>query len=810
MTAAAPIAQARPNRKQLAKLLERAIASHQAGDLATARAHYETILAVQPRQIESLANLGAVYVQSGDPAGGLELIERALRENPNQPYAVNSRGNALRALGRLEEAEQAYRRALAQSPGYADAHYNLGGVLQNCGRLEAAIASYQAALAIEPDYIDALNNCGIALRDLGRVDAAIEAYDRALVIDAGRADTHNNRGVALQSSGELDAALASYERAVTLAPLFAAAWSNRSHALFELERYPEALLSCDEALALSPDYSDALSNRGIILRPLGRGAESLAAFERAIELNPRHAEALTNRGAMLQELFRWDEAYACHDRALAIAPNFPEALQNRGVALLIQRRWEESLRDIERAVQLRPRLRHALGTLVFLKLALCEWGGLAELSTELLAILDRHPDVAIPFELMATPASLAQLRRSAERWVGLKYPPQPGVGRSAASATGRRLKIGYVSSDFRNHAVTHLVLELLERHDRSRFEVIGIACGPAHDDPYKDRVVKACDQFIEVGAEYDKAVMARVAVLELDIAVDLNGHTENAGTALFARRLAPLQVGYLGYPGTSGASYFDYLVSDEIVIPAAHRPHYSEQIAYLPGCFQVNSQRPDPERRYTRAELGLPAEGVVFCSFNNTYKITPDIYDVWMRLLHQVPGSVLWLRDIQPRATANLVAEAERRGIDKSRLVFAQPVGYHDHHARLRVADLFLDSLYYNAHTTAGDALWAGVPVITRIGETFASRVAASLLAAAELPGLVATSTEMYEALALELARRPEVLAGLKRRLAETRTRLPLFDVSRTIGNLERAYELMWQRAVAGLPPEHLSVPAAP
>jgi predicted O-linked N-acetylglucosamine transferase (SPINDLY family) len=388
------------------------------------------------------------------------------------------------------------------------------------------------------------------------------------------------------------------------------------------------------------------------------------------------------------------------------------------------------------------------------------------------------------------------------------YPPDPLQGSFPRRTAGDRIRIGYFSADYSGHATMHLMAGLLELHDRERFEVTGFSFGPVVQDAVRARVESAFERFVEVGNRSDREVAALSRELSIDIAVDLKGYTSEARPGIFAHRAAPVQVGYLGYPGTLGAGYVDYLIADRMVVPEGSEGYYQEKLVYLPDSYQVNdAKRRIAETRYERQELGLPREGFVYCCFNNNYKIMPAMFGVWMRILGRVPGSVLWLLEDNAQAAKNLRTAAEQQGVSSERLVFAPRVAAGEHLARHRCADLFLDTLPCNAHTTASDALWAGLPVLTCLGQGFAARVAGSLVRAVGLPELIAASLEDYEELAVQLAQDPRRLEGLRARLEANRGSAPLFDTARYARHLESAYTLIHARHRAGLPPASIEVP---
>jgi predicted O-linked N-acetylglucosamine transferase (SPINDLY family) len=682
---------------------------------------------------------------------------------------------ALHQAGRLGEAEILYKRILAMDTSHAGALGNLGLIHLQRGNREACIRLLGKSLEISPNQPTALNALGMSLQDLNRLDEAIASYDRAIALKPDFIEALYNRGNALQLVSRLDEALANYDRTLALRPDFAEAYYNRGIAQQKLNRLDEALASYDRALALRPDFAEAHNNRGNALKDIWRLDEALASYDRALALRPDSVEIHNNRGNVLQILKRFDEALASYDRALALKPDYP----------------------------------YLAGSWLHCKMLCCDWNGLEAAYTVITDAIDIGKKASPPFTILAIPSTPAQQLRCAQIFIRDKYP-----GRSTTMWPGERhnhdrIRIGYFSSDFRNHATGHLMAELFERHNRSRFEIIGFSYGPPANDPWRQRLEKTFDRFFDVRTWADRDTAALVREREIDIAVDLNGFTQSRRTGVFALRPAPVQVNYLGYPGTLGADYMDYLIADQTLIPQKHQMYYDEKIVYLPHTYQANnSTKTISSRPFSRSELGLPDGAFVFCAFNNSFKITPDLFDVWMRLLQQVPGSVLWLLEGNAVATRNLRLETEKRGVSSDRLVFAPYMELAEHLARQRQADLFLDTFYCNAHTTASDALWAGLPVLTCLGDTFAGRVAASLLQAVGLPELITHSHADYESLALALATDPERLAAIRRRLALNRTTQPLFDTTRFTRHLEEAYAKMHERCQAGLARDHIVVEA--
>ena len=680
--------------------------------------------------------------------------------------------------------------------------------LHQAGKLDEAKILYEKLLAVDARHIGALNNLGAVLSQRGHLADAIRPIQRSLEINSNQPVILNVLGVLFQNLRRFDEALASYDRALALRPDLVEAHYNRGNLLQGLNRPVEALASYDRALALRPDLVEAHGNRGVALEKLNRLDEALASYDRAIALRPEFAEPHNNRGNVLKNIGRMEDALASYDRALALRPEYAEAHYNRGNALQMLNRFDEALASFDRALSLKPDYPYLIGTWLHCKMHCCDWRNLETAWTSVCDAIDRRQKAAAPFAILAIPSTPAQQQRCAQICIRDRFPRHAVPLWQGERYAHDRIRIGYFSSDYGDHPVSHLIARLIESHDRTRFEIAGFSFGMPTNDVWRQRLEKAFDRFLDVGRRTDREIAGLARELEIDIAVDLNGFTKNARTGIFALRPAPVQVNYLGYPGTMGADYIDYLIADATVVPEAHRQFYDEKIVYLPHSFQVNNPtRQIADRSFSRVELGLPDDAIVFCCFNHNYKITPDLFDIWMRLLHAVSGSVLWLSGGNATAARNLRLEAEKRGISPERLVLAPRMeSLADHLARHRQADIFLDTFYYNAHTTASDALWAGLPVLTCLGETFAGRVAASLLGAVGLPELVTRSPADYEALALELATQPGRLAAIRRKLETNRTTHPLYDTTRFVRHIEAAYGKMHERHHAGLAPEHIVV----
>lgn len=607
--------------------------------------------------------------------------------------------------------------------------------------------------------------------------------------------------------GNLKAALRLFNDAQNINPRGANVLADKGRVLTMLGRHEDALVCYREATALEPRHRAAWQNQGCTLLALGRPAEALAVFDYMLKIDPGFVSAWHNRAIALTDLRRYPEAVASCDRALAIEPNYPEALQSRGIALEYLRRHDLAISNFTRANELKPSLEYLLGSLVLSQLYCNDFQGLQQRSSELTDRVRRNERVVTPWSFLFASDSPADQLACARIFAADKYPPMKPPQWKGEVYRHDKIRLAYLSSDFREHPTSYLLADLFEHHDRSQFETIGVSYGPDDNSNIRARVIRAFDRFIDYASMTDAEAAVLLRRDEVDIVVDLNGYIQHNRLGILARRPAPIQVSYLAYPGSMGVDYIDYIIADRWIIPEADRKFYSEQVVYLPHCYQANdAKRHISPQMPSRAECGLPERGFVFCCFNGPHKLTPETFEVWMRLLKEMPDSVLWLMRGNPAATDNLRREAEIRGVAAARLVFADRMPLSDHLARHRLADLFLDTLPCNAHTAASDALWAGLPVLTCSGRTFAGRVAGSLLNAIGLPELITDSLQQYETKALTIARDRELLASLKAKLAHNRITHPLFDTYRFTRHIEAAFHTMLQRQRRGLKPASFAV----
>ena len=678
-------------------------------------------------------------------------------------------GGMLASQGRRIEAIGAFRHALAACPAQLAWRCNLASLLAEDGRHEEAIAESAAVLAVDPGFATALYNQATSLLALGRADAAVGALSRCAALTPDDKRVHNNLGLALAAQGRHAAALDAYARALRLDAGYWRALNNRASAHMVLRQFEPALADLDRALRLAPRYARALVNRGTTLRALGRHEAALESYRTAFP----DPDALANAmDLLMSELQRSGEALACAAELYRVAPE----------------------RD------------HAAGAYHAVSQAVAQWHDYDARVAYIAGRIRGGHWAATPFRFL-TVSDAPDEQLACARLVPRRILPAAPLWRGEVYRH-RRIRVGYLSADFWAHATGYLAAGLFECHDRERFECFAFSHGrPPPDDPLRPRLQSALEHFADVDRLSDSELGACIRDHEIDILVDLKGYTSGSRLELLHLRPAPVQVHYLGYPGTLGTPAIDYLIADPVVVPPEHDRFYSEAIVRLPHTYQVTDDRRiiDPEP-WTRAQAGLPALGTVLCAFHQTYKLTPPVFDVWMKVLRGQPDATLWLLEQSPDATRRLGNEAAARGVDPRRLVFAPSLPQARHLARLRLADLLLDTWPYSAHTTASDALWAGVPVIALQGRGFAARVSSSVVNAAGLPELITGSLVQYESLLAELCADPGRLLALRARVAAGVRTSPLFDTAGFTRALEQAYTRMWSRCRQGLPPAAIEI----
>jgi predicted O-linked N-acetylglucosamine transferase (SPINDLY family) len=671
------------------------------------------------------------------------------------------------------------------------------------GDLEAAEQVYRDLISADPQNFPALQMLALLEHQSKNYDSALDLYRRALDINDQDAGVLTNYGVSLAASGHPESSLDAYHRALKLNPEMVEAYFNLGNALKQLHRMEEAVSSYEKALALKPDYVKALNNLGTVQHFFRNIQSAIDCYDRALRAEPESADVLSNKGRALEKLGRYEEAAACLDQSLAIDPSNESALNHRA-------RLSSTLKDFTAACEgylqltsLNPEYEFCIGNLQHSLAYCCDWKNFEQNLHKILEGVRAEQLVQTPLALLADSDDTELQLICARIYEQLRNASINEPTGDIASYRHKRIRLAYVSADLRNHAVSYLMAGVFEQHDRTQFEVFAISLAPAAKTTMGERIASAFDHFIDVSTMSDKEVVELMRDLEIDIAVDLMGYTGQTRFAIFKYRVAPVQVSYLGFPATTGAQYMDYIVADNYVIPKAQRGFYSESIAYLNGCFQANDDKRQISSEIpSRQALDLPENGFVFCCFNNSYKITPTIFDIWMNLLREVDGSVLWLLGQQEAVRENLQKEARLRGIEPGRIIFSSHTAYAQHLARLGQADLFLDTFPFNAGTTASDALWAGLPIVTCSGRSFASRMAGSLLTGLGLEELVTDELSEYQQLAQKLALNPTVLASIRERLLRNRSESAVFNTQRCTHALEMVFLEMWRRQQGGKPPK--------
>jgi len=650
----------------------------------------------------------------------------------------------------------------------------------------------------------------------GDLQQAIRCFRASIQADNKIAAVHHDLGVALCQNDQHEAAQICFEQAVSLEPRLAAAWFNGGNALCRLKRTSDAIRWFLKAVQVDPRFADAHYNLATAYKTIQNDEQALRHYSAAISADPNMPEAHNNLGTLLLKARRFDEAVSSFQRAIALRPDYRQAIYNLSLALNRSERVEQAIPYALRAVQLKPDYGEGLVLLVSMLQQTCDWPSLERYNQRLEALtvdqLNAGMRPAEPpfmsFTRSADPVRNYQVARSWSRWLtAQRGGPVRRFDFGGRRHKGGRIVVGYLSEQFRDAATAHLMADLFKHHDRNRFRIAAYSCGMDDGSYHRRAIEQGVDQFIDIRAFSDAAAAERIYHDGVDILVDLIGWMHGHRMGILALRPSPIQVNYLGFPGTTGADFMDYIIADPVVIPPDHRRHYSEKVVYLPHCYQTTDPHPPTcDRVASRREFGLPEGKIVFCSFSTDYKIEPEMFGAWMRILTNVPQSVLWLLVRTSTAQTNLRREAQMHGVDPQRLVFAKPLNKAQHLNRLALADLALDTHIVNGHTTVSDALMAGLPVITLMGTHFASRVAGSILRAIDMEALVTHSLDDYVRLATRLGGTHGRLLELKQKLSRNKFQAPLFDTRRQARFIENAYEQMWLRFRQGLAPQELIV----
>ena len=739
-------------------------------------------------------------------------FRRVIRREPTHVPALNLLVVLLMSVGRFADAEPFIASATKLNKRSDVSFYNYGLIARHLNKLQLAYEQFTQALEINPNIRETWNNRGAVLNDLKKFDLALPDFDKAIALDPRYAEAYANKGKSLSHIKHYDEAISAYDKALSIKPDLVEAWIGRGNTCYDLSKYGEAFDAYDRVLVHNPKRAEALLGRGNIFHDLGRYEEALTAYDEAIAADSHSAESWLGRGNVLGDLDRNDEALVAYDKAVSIKPDLEGAWLGRGNIWLNVRRYDDAFAALDKAFDLDRDLANAEGARLSSKLFCCNWSDLEADVSHLLNSVRSGKRTCSPFDLLSIGASPEEQLQCANTWVTKTARFKEIPGPAARSVVNGKIRIGYFSADFRTHPVSYLAAGLFEGHERDRFETYAFSIGPNDNSDLRSRVEKSFDRFFDLHGCSDEEIVNTIKHQNIDILIDLMGHTQRARFGVLAQRPAPVLVSYLGYAGTVGANLVDYIIVDKTVAPDGSKKFFSEKLVRLPGCFMPHDEKGRHISKVPciRKDHGLPDSGFVFCCFNNAYKIGPGVFRSWMNILRRVDNSVIWLSGLPEVARNNLRKEANKLGVGQDRLIFSRALPTSaEHLARHSLADLFLDTLPYNAHTTASDALWAGLPVLTQIGSTFAGRVAASMLNAIGLPELIASSREQYESIAVEMALDPEKLGRIREKLSRNRLSMPLFDLPLYTKHLEAAYEAIYARSRNGLLPDHIEIQPA-
>ena len=747
------------------------------------------------KQLEILVK----YYQAGQYVDAEKLAILITQEFPKHAFTWTILGDALRLNGKRNDSLVALKKSLELNPQDIATHNSLSNTLQDLKKFDKAEKSYKNVISLNPKYFEAHHNLGTVLRNLGKLKESEESYKRAISLKPDFAEAYYNSGLTLQMLEKFDDAEARFKKTIILKSDFAPAYYSLGNNLKRKEKFEEAVTSYKNAIKFEPDHALAYNNLGITLKILGRNKEAETCYNKAIEYKPDYALAYYNLGSLLIKLNKLEEAEANYKKAIEYKPDYAFAYYNLGNLYKILKITDKALICYDTAYLIKPDTDYLMGELLYVRMQLGIWNDFSKNIKKLIKNIDSGKKLSTPFPLMVFVDNPLIHQKAAEVFSTQDHPKNNIFKKIIPYPNHKKIKIAYFSPDFRSHPVSFLTAGLYELHDRSKFEIHAFSLKLRNKDEFNQRVSTGVDYFHNVQMMSDQDIVKLSRSLEIDIAIDLAGYTAGSRTDIFAMSAAPIQVSYLGFPGTMGANYMNYLIADKTIIPEQNKKYYSENIVYLPS-YQINDTKVEASKKvFTRKDLGLPLGSFVFCCFNNTHKITPQTFNSWARILRQVDNSVLMLYAKNETVIKNLKKEIKDRGINPNKLIFVQKLARPEFLARFRVIDLFLDTSPHNAGATASDALRMEVPVLTQMGESFASRMAASLLKAVNLPELITTTQDEYELLAINLATNSKKFKYIKDKLIYNLPSAALFNTLLSTRNLEKAYHIMYKRYHDGL-----------
>ena len=778
---------------KIAEALKLGVKAFNAGKYSEADRHFSAILKAFPDHPDGNHNMGVLAVRVGKHEAAIPLFRKAIDVNPTVGQYWLSYVRTLLTLGRQQDARLIVNEAKSKHVS-VDILRNLKGLLAANAKqprgvppndtIDQLLDLYNRgefanvvglAESLSKQYTKSMfiwNMLGAAAAQSGQLDKSICAFEKVIAVNPDSSESHHNIGIAYQKQGKLDDAIASYKTALSLKPDYAEACNKLGVALKDRGDLREAIVSYKKALSLKPDYAEAYYNLGVAFQNQGQLSKAVVSYEKLLSLRPDYAGAYNKLANTFQDKGELDKAIACYEKALYLQPNYESA----------------------RAQKLHQQAQ------------ICDWS-IFDANGLAFSDLGTVEKCVHPFALLSIEDAPDRHRKRAEMYCRQAYSCHAIAFPKKPRRKLKRIRIGYFSADFKEHPVAHLIAKVLEKHDRDRFEVFGYSLHGNKQSELRQRIINSFDCFADVQKMNERDLALKARHDDIDIAIDLTGHMQNARSLVFANRAAPIQINYLGFPGSMGAEFIDYIVADRILIPHDFQKFYSEKPIYLPHHYQAqNDELAIADKTPTRSSLGLPEKGFVFCAINSTYKITPREFDIWMRLLKHVNGSVLWLLENNKWAKENLLKEAAARGVGPERLVFAKKVPHSEYLAQFKCANLYLDTFNYNAGATASNALWAGLPVVTKQGKCYAARMASSLLKSVGLTELITTSESEYENLAMKLAQDPQQIAALQQKLSANRITRPLFNSELFTKHLENGYQQAYERHCDGKLPDVISV----
>ncbi|MDB0003052.1 tetratricopeptide repeat protein [Alphaproteobacteria bacterium] len=729
-----------------------------------------------------------------------DLTKKLIKQYPHSVILWNLLGAASKSLGNVDESISSFQKVIDLNPRFADGYNNLGVSLQEKGSLNESIKHLNKAISLRPKYAQAYNNIGIAYQKKGELNVAAKQIKKAISLNPNYVEAYNNLATIIQDQGNINQAIQYFNKAIFLNPSYPEAHYNLGLAFSELNEFDSAIQSYKKALTLKPNYPEAYNGLATIISQQGKTDEAIKLFNKALLLKPDYSEVYYNIGIIFKKKNRLNEALESYHKAINYKPNDVASLYNIAIIYHEQGKLNEAIDYCDKALLKRPDYDKAQAQKLYQKAQTCDWETIQK-DKELFSKLGTLKNHIPPFTMLFFEDNPTNHYLRSKLYAKKKYlQKQIPFDKIHRISKKERLRIGYFSADLQNHATMYLASKIFENYNKEKFEVYVYSFGESlQNDEVREKLKNSVDVFKDVINLGDKDIAMLARADQIDIAIDLKGYTKNSRTGIFAYRAAPIQINFLGYPGTMGAKFFDYIIADSTIIPESKQNFYSEKIIYMPHTYQPTSHSSIISNKiFTRSEMNLPNHSFVFCCFNNSYKISPDEFSIWMRILNKVENSVLWLISSNKWAKQNLRKEAENHGIASNRLIFAKQIPHSDHLARLKLADLFLDTFNVNAHTTTSDALWAGTPVITKLGNSFASRVAASILKAVELPELVVQNEKQYESLILEIANSPKKLFKIKQTLSANKLSKPLFNSDMYINHLEDAYRQVFENYLKG------------